>query len=227
MGDASSPWVYCQNIDFLNADCQSHPFAELCKVKIKNEQSNLNIFRRCQTRLNQVCITVRHSTRLQGNLEKWAGKERKNLANDPCVLVPCPNLEGQEVPLGPSCGVFTAPRWTLEASAPSHFLFVEGSEERLRYDLSGERFRSPWGLTHPLWLINFSKPAGAGPSLKRAVIAALFRPQSPCYQESWGLIATLIKRLFKNLWLAMNRTWRVIANKYISHLLETPLLMRF
>lgn len=82
---------------------------------------------------------------------------------------------------------------------------------------------------HPptLWLINFSEPAGAGPSLKRAVIAALFRPQSPCYQESWGLIATLIKRLFKNLWLAMNRTWRVIANKYISRLLETPLLMRF
>lgn len=25
----------------------------------------------------------------------------------------------------------------------------------------------------------------------------------------------------------MNRTWRVIANKYISRLLETPLLMRF
>lgn len=135
--------------------------------------------------------------------KKWAGRERRNLANDPCVLVPCPSLKGQEVPLRPSRGVFMAQKWTLQGFASGHFLIVQGSEERLRHDVSGEWLRSPRGLIHPLSDSPTSQTTVAGPLLKRAVIAALFRPRLTCYQESSGLIATLIKRLFSSLWLAV------------------------
>lgn len=155
------------------------------------------------------------------------GRKIKNLTNDLCVLVSCPSLQAQEVPVGPSCCVFTAPSWTLEGSAAGRSLPYRWREwgKAALWLIEGEiqELLRP----HPptLWLINFPEPAGPAPSLERAIIPALFRPQSPCYQESWGLIATLIKRLFKNLWLTMKRTWRVICNKEIRRLLETQLLM--